>query len=70
MLRPGDLHLGEGSLWFTVEKISYRGADTLATLVSADGIRWQIPQPWNCPWHPGDQIPGTIHIQDPILFPE
>ena len=57
MLRPGDLHLGKGSLWFTVEKLSYRGADTLATLVSADGIRWQIPSPGTAPGTPATISP-------------
>ena len=68
MLRPGELRLGEGSFTLTVEAVTYRGGDTLVTLQSTEGIRWKVPQSWDCPWHPGDSIRANIDLSDPVLL--
>ena len=68
MRRPGELHLGQGSLALTVEEILYRGGDTLVTLASTDGIRWKIPQSWDCPWQKGDTLHAEIDLSDPVLL--
>ena len=70
MLRPGELRLGEGSIQLTVEQVTYRGGDTLVTLQSSEGIRWKIPQSWDCPWHPGDVLQADVELSDPVLFSE
>ena len=70
MLRPGELRLGEGGFQLTVEQVTYRGSDTLVTLRSTEGIRWKIPQSWDCPWNPGDTIHAAIDLSDPVLFSE
>ena len=70
MLRPGELRLGKGSIQLTVEQVTYRGGDTLVTLQSSEGIRWKIPQSWDCPWHPGDVLQADVELSDPVLFSE
>lgn len=70
LLRPSDLQIGEGAYVLTLESLSYRGSDTLAALRGPVGERWHIPQSWDCPWRPGDQIPARIVVNDPVLFPE
>lgn len=70
MLRPGDLQLGSGPHEFTLEQLSYRGADTLASFRGPGDTLWHIPQSWDCPLQPGHRIPANIRITDPILFPE
>ena len=70
LLRPSDLHLGEGSYLLTLESLSYRGSDTLAVLRGPVGERWHIPRSWDCSWRPGDRIPAHIQVNDPVLFSE
>ena len=70
LLRPGELHLGEGDLTLAVEEVLYRGGDTLVTLQSSGGVRWKIPRSWDCPWKPGDTIQADIDLSDPVIFSE
>ena len=70
MLRPGELKLGAGELRMTVEEVTYRGGDTLVSLRSPGGTRWQVPQSWDCPWKPGEIIRANIDLSDPVLLSE
>ena len=66
MLRPEHLRLGEGDYRLQVEQLTYRGADTLATLRSADGTQWKLPA--QAGWRIGDELTARIDTADPILF--
>ena len=70
MLRPGELHLGQGSLNLTVEEVLYRGGDTLVTLKTPEGLLWKIPQSWDCPLKCGDSLRADIDLSDPVLLSE
>ena len=68
MLRPGCLKLGGRGYPMTVEQVTYRGGDTLVSLLGPGGTRWHLPQGWDCPWQPGDRIEAEITVTDPLLF--
>ena len=66
MRRAEHLRLGEGGHKLRVEQLTYRGADTQATLRSADGTQWKIPA--QAGWQIGDELTAKIDTADPILF--
>ena len=71
LLRPGDLHPEEeGSYTVTVESLSFRGSDTLATLRGPEGLLWKKSLPGSCPWQPGQQISCRLRPDPMVFFPE
>jgi len=69
MLRPNALDLNTpGEYSVTVEALSFRGADTLATLRAADGTLWKKSCTAAAAWQLGDTIMASLKIQQPVLF--
>ena len=69
MLRPDALDLEiRGEYPVTVEAISFRGADSQATLRAADGTLWKKTCTGETSWQQGDIVWGSLNIQDPVLF--
>ena len=71
LLRPGDLHPEQaGGCTVTVESLSFRGSDTLATLRGPEGLLWKKSLPGACPWQPGQQVKCSLRPETPVFFPE
>ena len=71
MLRPDDLDLNTpGEYPVTVEALSFRGTDVLATLRAADGTVWKKSCTVTAVWQQGDMVHASLKMQKPVLFPD
>lgn len=71
MLRPDCLDTEHGGDYrLTVERISFRGTDTLVEFRSDAGILWKKTCPAGISLGVGDRICAELHITAPVLFPE
>jgi len=70
MLRADALNTdcpGEYSL--RVEKVSFRGSDTLVTFQASDGTLWKKTYAGKTDWKPGTSLSACVNIAEPVLFP-